>query len=214
MSQSPVPPTSDPSAFVYVPPIIPPAGSPGPPPPKPPAWPMVIAVISIVLGGLGVAGEIFGLLWQAFMMPVLQRMPRAPGAPDMTFGMDSVWGYLLTGARLLTSAVLLIAGIALLHRRLAARALHLVYVMLKVGVALGSIAFMVVGLQQASQALATMPATSGPAVPANFIKTGMIAGGIAGGFGLVASMAYPVFLLVWFLRRRTIDDMRAWGPRQ
>jgi hypothetical protein len=218
MSQSPLPPASDPNAFAYVP-SMPPLG---PPPPKPPVWPLVIGIISTALGSLGLACDLVGLVVAMVVTPWASKLGPRPAMPQMPYGLNGPWAILSGGAQVLTATMLLVAGIVLLRRRPAARALHLSYVVLKFAVVLLSATVMIVNMQQIASMAATMPAATGPGIPpgmpasmpATMMKTSMIFGEVYGGLILMLSTAYPIFLLVWFLRRRTIDDMRAWGPRQ
>jgi len=194
-------------------PPAPPVGTPvviGPPPQRS-AWPTVIGIISISLGSLELACNVFGLIGQLVVQAVIQPMAKTPPA-FQTAGWYQTVSFVSMGVQALVLLALLIAGILLLKRRPVARTLHLAYAVARIVLVLAGATMYIVMMRQATFAPATMP-TTGPG--AQFAQTGakmgMMMGGIFGGLGIAISLIYPVFLLVWFLRRSTVDEVRSWA---
>ena len=151
-----------------------------------PKWPLVIGIISIVLASLAIICTPASLLMQKLgpqQDNVMQDMP--------------AWFhiYMTVSCVLAVCAglLLLAAGILLLLRKPAARPLHLVYGGLAVVLCLGGVALTALAFSGAS--------AEGP------VKAGMFAG-IA--CSLPLGLAYPIFLLIWFLRGSVARETASW----
>jgi len=194
----------------------PPQGQPPPTPPLPPqppfygqpyyyapqqesSWPKVVGVISIVLAGLGLTGRLVGAFGNAIASRL--RTMRWGGAMQPANLPDWWATWQIAGVLLgvLLQGLLLIAGVLLLKRQAAARALHLAYAPLAIVLAVAGMAITYPVMRSAFEqtGLQQMPAI-GPAIVASVIG------------GMIFSLAYPVFLLVWFLRGRIADEVRSW----
>jgi len=179
--------------------------------PTQPAWPTVVGIISLCVAGLSLACDTIGLIGQLIVMLFVQ-----PSVGAMQPGFRPGWAtastLLTTGADMIATVVLLIGGVLLLKRRPLARPLHLVYGVATFAIVMINATMFVVMIRQATVAAATMPATgpaSGPAMPS--AARGMLFGGITGGIGMAISLIYPIFLLVWFLRRPIVEQVRQWA---
>lgn len=157
------------------------------PSPRPSAWPKVIGIISLVFSGLGL---VCGPLGKA--ANIVNPASREVYAmfPDWFRTWETV--SMLVGIG--TCILLLAGGILLLRRRALARALHLAYGALGVVITLVNAAVMV--------SLFSHPGD----LPAP-LRAAMVSSAVV---GVLAGMAYPVFLLVWFLRPRIAAEVRGW----
>ena len=92
------------------------------------------------------------------------------------------------------AVLLLIAGISLLKRRPAGRSLHLVYAIAGAAIAV------------ANALIFTMLFGEMSGMP-DAMRFAMIGGGFG---GACLGLAYPVFLLIWFLRGSVAREVRGW----
>lgn len=177
---------------------------------EPPSWPKVIGIISIVWGSLGVVCNACGLVGQmagdAFvnMVPPEQReQMKAQMAQSGSVAQMAV--YVVST---LLAVLLIVAGVQLLQRKPIARMLHLVYA------GFASIAT-IVGTVVAWGAIEAQmqQMTSDPALAqqASAMKGGMYVG-VA--FGVLIGLAYPLFLLIWFLAIKKDANLIAQGVQR
>lgn len=157
-------------------------------PPRKPVWPTVIGVISIVLASLAIICTPVSLAINAANPAYANLMGRLP---EWFATYQLVATFFGIGA----SFLLLAGGIQLVRRRPSARAILLIYA----GIGLAG---QVVGLLAVGSALSGAD-LAGPE------RAGFI-GGMCG--GMVAGLAYPVFLLIWFLRGGIRREMATWSP--
>ncbi len=159
-----------------------------------PPWATVIGVISIVWGSLGLICTPVSLLGNMLSNKINPRTAEMQGRfPD--------WYATYTIAALLVqvalAVLLLIAGICLLRRSRLARRLHLGYAV--PNLLLGAVG-LVVAISTMSQVFqeSDMPEVA-------------TASGMAGAFiGMAFVMVYPIFLLVWFSRRKIREQVQQW----
>ncbi|MCE5326755.1 MAG: hypothetical protein LLG01_10090 [Planctomycetaceae bacterium] len=153
-----------------------------------PVWPMVIGIISIVWGAVGVMGSIAA----AFTGQISQN--GGSDEQDLFEYMPAWWGNWVFVASIVSvamCAMLVVGGILLVKRRRHSRGIHLLYAYLDI---LTTVAGTVVQLVLADYSSMTA-----------LLRLGHIAGMAAG----AASLTYPVFLLVWFCRRKIKKDLKA-----
>ncbi|MCU0689689.1 MAG: hypothetical protein MUE97_08120 [Phycisphaerales bacterium] len=208
---------------------------PGALPPALPAWPKVIGIISIVLGSLGVVGQgcgIAGAVAMPMMAAPMREAAKQAAAQAAAQGaaqgggnaaaaqmeqqvamFDAMGQYtpLLVGSGVLNiicAVLLIVAGIQLLKRLPSGRTLHLAYAGLRTVAVLFAIVpgwLMHVAQMEAMQASGmAMP----PGLGAGFM-TGMGVVGIV--LGVVWGLAYPAFVVVWFMRGTIREQVAAWG---
>jgi hypothetical protein len=169
------------------------------PPPLPPGtppeeqrWPKVIGIISCVIGGGGLVSTPLLVAFNE-LNPDSQRFLEL--LPEW-FEAYSDWS---VGLGMLFSVVLAVAGIMALRKRAAARGLHLLY-------AWTGIVGVIAGV------VATVSAFGG--VDDTYLtsaeQAGLIGGMVAGVFGALFGAAYPIFVLVWFGRQKTRNDIAQW----
>jgi hypothetical protein len=217
-------------------------GEPPAPPaekPKPPVWPLVIGIISTALGGLtflcGLLGAIgtfaFQALWgtisagfpPGFPTTAPSSMPAtAPATGPATQPAAPMWDpfkfyepfmrYLpfqtaLTVLGLVLALLLVIAGILLLRRRRIGARLHVVYAALAVVEAVAKVVLaylMSSAMADAMAEAAPIPRMMQRMMAAQSRWQAVVVG--------ITSLAYPVFLLIWFCRRTIRRQVRSWPP--
>jgi hypothetical protein len=170
-------------------PPVPPAFEPFRPEP---GWIKVVGIISIVIGSLGLLCNCGGLVMTPMSSKVYEVIPQLAGKTPPVEALPGPMNYLTLVLAVGCSAVLLTAGILLLKRNTLSRTLHLVYAGVTIPLTIVSI---LIALPQQAALQEWIQANSGmPPNPAQNIGqyVGMGCSGIIG-------MAYPVFLLVWFL---------------
>jgi len=159
-----------------------------PPMPRRSSWPTVIGVISISLASLG-------LICIPISVAGTALSPSSPQIDEFMPAWFSVYQMTSYAISMGMSVLLLVAGILLLKRRPAGRTLHLVHAMISMVMAVfGAVITVMIVSRMAEGAPAPMRAA--------FI------GGAIG--GTVFGMAYPIFLLVWFFRRKIVDEVYTW----
>lgn len=172
-----------------------------------PGWPKAVGIVSICWGALslGCAGcGAVGTAMPAFLGAQMQQAFPDGMPPIMTDPPMTTWVQLVLGA--LLSILLLIAGIMLVMRSGAARALHLLYAAL--GIVIGAWGVYIGFMRQAelTRWINEHPDT-------RFAQSQGGGGGNLGFvlgmfFGVILGFAYPIFCLVWFgLVKRTRESM-------
>ena len=155
-----------------------------------PAWATAIGVISVVFGSLGVICTPVNLVMQ-------QRNP----AMKAIFEHAPEWfrAYVLVSQAIgiVMALWLLAAGVLLLGRKPSAGLTHVAYSSV-------SLVMTVVGTAVTAVAMSSGTMPENVAAPAQF--------GLC--IGMVIGPAYPVFLLIWFMRRKIRQEMASWrsGP--
>jgi hypothetical protein len=186
-------------------------------------WPAVLGVISIVLGGLGVLRNSYGV-FQVFSMDMVTRaMTSQQGASDPVMrqhlaliqaGMPNPWLSALEAClALLTSVLLLIAGIQCVRRESMARVLHLVWAGARVLVAVLACVVWYHTLQGQARILQGMGGQGGGAagMPPGFAGY-MSIFGILGMLAMFAwGVAYPVVVVVWFSKPKVKAEVAGWA---
>lgn len=162
-----------------------------------PTWPTVVAIISLCLAGLYVLATIGGLIMQAFA-----KNFQTSQQPDMLANMPDwhqAYQWIITPIGIATYALLAIGGVMLLKRRRVGRALHVAYAL--AGIVL-AITVTVVGL-----ILIDYMQFGGPEEMQTITKVTSIGGII---IGMFISLAYPIFLLIWFGRAKVKQHIQTW----
>ncbi len=182
--------------------------------PAAPAWVAVLGILSIVFGVLGALGKCWGMatpLFFAVMERFFASMPEdeVPEGFGQSFSMMGAYAWPIAGVSLLKTIVacLLVAvGIGLLKQRAWAPVWAIRYAVLDMVLTLGE------GTLGALAQVAQMEAMQA-ADPTAFGPIGgwttLIAYGSVG-LGVLVSLVWPVFLIVWFTRRRVREQTSTW----
>lgn len=200
----PVPPTPPPSPSPYSPnpPSFPPTQGGGfEPEPARNSWPRVIGIVSIVWGSLGLVCNGCGLVMQVFQSAMMSMIPQpsGPNAQQLPPIPDVMKPTALEvanmGAGLVICVVLIIAGAMLAARNPKARAAHLAYAGLSI---LATVVGTAIFIQKQSAIMAWAKQN-----PDNLWAKSQTQGAnfafISIGFGVLLGLAYPLFILFWFL---------------
>ncbi len=191
---------------------ITPPSDPGEVPPS--TWPTVIGVITIVFGGLGALGGCFGA-FAPFFIGMMQSMVPEDQVTGLEGMMDwGVWMVALAMAGMLMAVLLLVAGIGITKRHAWGPKTALVWAPLKmIFVVLNSVVAYQIQIAQFEAMQEAM--ANDPNVPAGmgaFRGSMMQALGI---FGVLISVlwgwALPVFLFIWFSRKKIRTETAGWA---
>jgi hypothetical protein len=164
-----------------------------PPPPPETKWPLVVGIISLVFAGLALICTPAGLVSQQVMPQAQKMMQNLPAWMH-------IYQIAATVIGMGEGVLLLIAGVMLLRRSAPTRVLHMIFAVIRIVITIVGtpIALMIMsGIQAPPQAERMM----------------YISGGIGVLIGLPLALAYPVFLLIWFMRRKIRDEVESWRAR-
>lgn len=162
-----------------------------------PVWPTVVGIISLCIAGL------FGLLTLGQMISNAagfgnaQQRQMVASVPDWIKSLQLASGLLAIA----TYVVLAIGGVMLLKRRRLGRTLHIAYALIGIVLAIAGTAVGIVMMNHM-----TMPGNQ-PVKLQPVIRIVAIAAVI---IGLLFSLAYPVFLLIWFSRAKIKKHIQTW----
>lgn len=202
---------------------------PGPPalglPPTRSTWPVVVGTIAIVFASLAIfqnglcapSGLLISRLMSGFMQDVAKSSP-GTGMEVQAANLDALGRYApqtlaIAGLATLVGILLLVGGIRLVRPRPKARSTIITWAVLKmmlavpaayVGYLSGHAQF-----EAMAEAAADQPSGPGQVPPGIFgILEGM--GNIGAGLAVVWAWVLPIFMLIWFVRRPIVEEMREW----
>jgi hypothetical protein len=198
----------------------PPADLPAATPPPSYSWAKAIGILSVSFGGLSVLCGFGAMITQGlFKDSLAMRYPAAKsssGSQPVSIPAEVLtppdWarhGQLADQLiAILAAGLLLAGGICLLRRRRVGRSLHLAYMAVQV-VAVCVGAYFTIAYSRYLEEAALSHASV--AAEATVRRMYQIRRNVAVSVSLVFGLAYPVFLLIWFLRPKIRRDMAAWG---
>lgn len=195
MDQQPEPQSS------HEPPAVPAAAPPTQPTGAVPghrsSWPGVIGTLLCVFGGIGLLQRVFGVGFMA-LMPFLPLPPEAK-----ITGTAYVLGLVLSVVGLPLSAVHLTAGIQTLRRKQSARKWVVIFFAYAILLAIPGGAYQYFNMQQQMQQAG---------------QQGGMPAGLGSGFsmgmaviGVVISLLWPTFLVIWYSRAKIREEMQGWA---
>jgi hypothetical protein len=171
------------------------------------SWPTVIGIIAIIFGALGALGGLWGLVAPAVMR---RSLANVPGVDQTSLDIMHNWQSWTVTASLLgaiLAIVLLVFGIGLMGRKRWSRATGLTWAGLKMALVIATSVVASI-IQRETFARMSQQSTSMPAMPVNMADT---MAGFTLVFGLLWGWALPVFVLIWFSRRKIKDAVAAWA---
>lgn len=172
----------------------------------PPAWHKPIGIIAIVFGSLGMLGGFWGMLAPRVMGKMASSMP--PEAAGQFQVMEEFAGWTLASsvAGLVVATALLAAGIGVVQQRRWGVTVSLMWAVVKM---LLVVATGVLTYQVFQETTARMSQTQGmQAMPGGFMSA---MGAAMMGVTILWGWALPVFLLVWFGRRKIKQQVASWS---
>lgn len=169
-----------------------------------PSWPKVIGIICIVLGALGILGNVWQAVAPFFMEAVLSSMIE-DGHMKATLQVQKdymVWLLLAALLGLVCSLILVIGGSGLCMLRRWGHATLKLYIPLRmIGVVFAVVLTFII-----SEATHKAIAGSGQAVP---MSSAIVV--VTAAFGLAWGWALPVFLWIWFSRPKVKAVISTWS---
>jgi hypothetical protein len=170
-------------------------------------WPIVLGVIAIVFGALGMLKGIWGLLTPLFMDAMADMMPDESAAPFEVMEKWASYFAAMYTATILAAGVLLAAGIGLVKRLQWGVTAVWLWVFVRIVVAVGEA---VLGSQAQHEQLTAM-AQQDPSLQGmgSDFASGMAALTLV--VTLLWGCALPVFMLIWFLRKKIKAEVTGWS---
>jgi hypothetical protein len=170
-------------------------------------WPTVLGVIAIVFGALGLLKGIWGLLSPLFLDAMADMMPSESAA---SFEVMEEWASYFAAmytATILVGGVLLAAGIGLVKRLQWGVTAVWLWVFVRIVVAVGEA---VLGSQAQHEQFTAM-AQQDPSLQGmgSGFASGMTAFTFV--FTLLWGCALPVFMLIWFSRKKIKAEVTGWS---
>lgn len=187
-----------------------------------PRWPKVIGVLAIVFGSYGVLEHACGAASPMFMGMMNTMLAQAvpPGQEDLMKAQNDamvpfVIPLVVTNVLLLGSALLLVVGgIRLMGRQADARPMLLVYAGAELALTLGYLGLSWAMSEAIMTAVSESASAAGGVPPGMLGMIGMMSGVLGLVFGLAFYTPWPIFLIVWMLRRPIVEQVRAWRARR
>ena len=182
--------------------------------PKASAWPMVIGVIAIILGSLATLQGCMGLGWPALAALFTSAMPE-----EQAEMMDATKAFaplimISSGLTMAIAIVLLIGGIGLTKRSPWSPKTCKIWAGLKMLLVVYSSIVTFLSTQAQMEAIQRMleedPNTAG-VMPGFFGTLMAIIGPVILVFAIVWGWALPIFMLIWFSRRKIKAEVAQWG---
>ena len=180
-------------------------------PPRKTTWPMVIGIIATILGSLATLGGCFGIVSSLFIDQFMSLVPQGE-AEEMTSALQGLKPAMIIVASLtmVLAIVLLIGGIGLLRRCGWGRRTCMTWAGLKMVLVVGNSVLSYMVQQAQFQAMAEDPNMAGN-MP-GFLPALMQAMGVVGlVIGLLWGWALPIFIFIWFSRRKIKAEIAQWG---
>lgn len=181
-------------------------------PPAQTKWPTVFGIISIVFGAGGAicnfAGVFMVIFQEKFLRMVMGGLP--PGEAEKQIAAAQAGQppagitMAVTGFAMLTSILLLVAGITCLRRRTVTRSLHMGWAVARTLVAIGVLAMQLMAHAR-SQAYFASSGTVNP--QGQYADVIMF---VTVGLTLLWSIAYPLVVVIWFNRAVIKSEMAEW----
>ncbi len=194
-------------------PITPPTDA-GAIPPKASSWPMVIGVIAIIFGSLATLQGCMGLGWSALAGIFTSMMPQEQAGMMAATKALAPLMLISAGITMPIAIVLLIGGIGLTKRSPWSPKTCRIWAGLKMLLVVYSSIIGYLVQQAQMEAMQRMleedPNTAG-AMP-GFLGTFMaILGPLTLVLGIAWGWALPIFMLIWFSRRKIKAEIAQWG---
>lgn len=172
-------------------------------------WPRVVGIIAICLAALELIGGVCGLFapfisrWAQKMVPQGQ----VTGMEWLQEGSTWMWLVVVQVLTISTAAVCLIAGVKLVRRRFSAVRWCRMWAVIKIVIVLFSSSVNLFVQQAQFQAMSENPQFGQVFAAGGMMKWMVLIGLLA---GLAWGWALPVFMLIWFNRRKIRNETAGW----
>lgn len=175
-------------------------------PAQPTSWPHVLGIIGVVISILGILNG----LWGAVSPWVMEKFAAAMPQTDVHQAeMMSQWKYWIAGSSafgLLLAIILLVGSVQLLKRRRSSRATIISWSILKIILAAAASVLVYRMYEDQMEAIKKNPDTA--QAPTGLLD---VLGPIAAGFNFAWYVALPVFMLIWFNRKKIKAETSGWN---
>ncbi len=182
--------------------------------PRKSTWPMVIGIIAIILGSLATLQGCMGLGWPALAGLFTSALSEEQaGMMDATKSLTPLM-MISSGLTMAIAIVLLIGGIGLTKRSPRSPKTCRIWAGLKMLLVVYSsiVAYLVQQAQMEAMQRMLEEDPNAPAAMVGFFGTLMaIIGPVIFVFAIVWGWALPIFMLVWFSRRKIKAEVAHWG---
>jgi len=169
------------------------------------SWPTAVGVIGIILGALGLLGGCCGVVypfaWPAYVNFIKQQ-PNVP--PEVIQQLEAstpplMWSVASGVIGLVLAVMLLLGSIKVMRRRIEGVSLCRIWAWIQIPWAIIAIVANIVIQAQMMAKLQNVP-------------TGGAVGPIIGGAcGVIFGLGFPIFIVVWFSRKRVKDEIASWA---
>jgi hypothetical protein len=167
---------------------------------------LVIGIIAIVFGACAALAGLWGMVSPLLVGAMYDAMPPGVNTAQMKVAQEwTAYTVPLAGLTTLAAVLLLIAGVGLTMRKAWSPRLCISWAVLKMLIVLVNAGLGVVMMREVFSAMEDDPAMAG--VPAGLM------GGVAIGasaVGVIWGWALPVFMLIWFSRRKIKGQVAEW----
>ena len=183
-------------------------------PPRKTTWPMVLGIIAIILGSLATLQGCMGLGWPALAGLFTSALPEEKA--EMLDATKSLTPLIMisAGLTMAIAIVLLIGGIGLTKRNPRSPKTCKIWAGLKMVLVVYSSIVTFLSTQAQMEAMQRMleedPNTAGM-MPGFFGTLMAIIGPVILVFAIVWGWALPIFMLIWFSRRKIKAEVAQWG---
>lgn len=189
------------------------------PAPKPSGWPIAIGIVCVIFGALGSFGGCVMMSVNIFVNKLLAMLEGVSGntpgldvqvAQIRTLAQYQMVGIVLAAVSLVLAVLLLVSGFGLLKRRPWSVRSAVTWAVLKLVYSLPSTAYAFMINRAQFPAMEEAAANSPNAPPAGLysLMGSMSATNVI--IGMAWAWALPIFLLVWFYRRKIKEETRTW----
>lgn len=174
------------------------------------SWPTVVGIIMIVLGALGSCINLWGVVAPVVMQALLSTTQDQDPSTQAAAKAMAEHRVILTISgvmNLVLAAMLLTAGILLVKRSAGAARLSVIYAWLRIaGAVLAGFATYQMQQTQVNHMMNTsaMPPNMSPQMFMNIMLVVTVV------FTVLWGWALPIFLLIWFNRRKIKDEVAGW----
>lgn len=177
-------------------------------PEKKSTWPTVIGILGIVLGILGILGGILGVLSYFLTGAFLSVVPEEQSRIILDFQKSWILWTILMQILVIGAAIyLLIAGLGVMKERSGSDRRMRIWAAIKIAVV--AVNTGIGSVMQREMLAAQME--SDPQVANTMAQFGNIFAWAGLCFGVVWGWAFPIFVLIWFARRKIKAETAEWS---
>lgn len=173
----------------------------------PPGWPKVVGICSLVFAGIGLSCVGCGVLSMVVFIPMAEGQI---GEPLPTVMQPGIVQWAMMGVGILSTILLITAGVMTITRKPMGRTLHLVWALISSCITLFNLFVQFSQQQRIAEWVEANPDSAWAAQGGQGSAMQYI--GLA--IGVVIGLAWPVFCLIWFGLIKTKQHQMTGEPEQ